>query len=106
MTVVVTKSKSISMQKKISKTVDLFSRIKNTDQAEEVLTVIFATKQLKQAKPERALAEKDIYDYILDWKKSWRADEKQRAVARAICTVLLGWVRLNITELLSEPEAV
>ncbi len=90
-------------QKKISKTVDLFSRIKNTDQAEEVLTVIFATKQLKQAKPERALAEKDIYDYILDWKKSWRTEDKMRSLAGTIRNLLvLGWLRLNISESISD----
>src|SRR5712691_4498632 len=35
---------------KIAKTVDLFSRIKSTDQAEEVMTVLFATRQLKQSR--------------------------------------------------------
>jgi O-acetyl-ADP-ribose deacetylase (regulator of RNase III)/uncharacterized protein YwgA len=91
---------------KISKTVDLFSRIKSTEQAEEVLTVLFASRQIKQARPGAELTEQDIYDFILDWKKSWRVEEKQLAVARAIRNlVLLGWVRLNISETLSESEA-
>ena len=34
-------------QKKIGKAVDLFSRIKGTEQAEEVMTVFFAARQLK-----------------------------------------------------------
>ncbi|HLH97549.1 MAG TPA: DarT ssDNA thymidine ADP-ribosyltransferase family protein [Xanthobacteraceae bacterium] len=42
-------------------------------------------------------------DYILDWKKSWRAEDKKRAVASAIRNlVLLGWLRLNISESLTE----
>jgi hypothetical protein len=36
-------------QKKIDKAVDLFSRIKSTEQAEEVLTVFFAARQLKKS---------------------------------------------------------
>src|SRR5580700_3117351 len=86
-------------QTKIAKAVDLFSRIKSTEQAEEVLTVLFASRQLKQSKRNDDVAEQDLQDYILDWKKSWRADEKKRAVANAIRNlVLLGWVRLKISE--------
>jgi O-acetyl-ADP-ribose deacetylase (regulator of RNase III) len=90
----------------IAKTVDLFSRIKNTEQAEEVLTVLFASRQLEQLKRGAGVAEQEIYDYILEWKKSWKEDEKRLAVARTIRNlVLLGWMRLSISESLSEPEA-
>jgi O-acetyl-ADP-ribose deacetylase (regulator of RNase III) len=92
-------------ESKIAKTVDLFSRIKNTEQAEEVLTVLFASKQLKQSRPGVLISEQDIYDYILEWKKSWRASERQAAVAKAIRNlVLLGWVRLSISDAFSEVE--
>lgn len=90
-------------QKKIAKAVDLFSRIKSTEQAEEVITVLFASKQLKQAKPDVEIAEQQLYDYILDWKKSWRSEEKKQAVASAIRNlVLLGWVRVQISESMIE----
>jgi len=90
-------------QAKITKAVDLFSRIKSTEQAEEVLTVLFASRQLKQSRGNGDVAEQDLQDYILGWKKSWRADEKKRAVANAIRNlVLLGWVRLRISESLTE----
>jgi O-acetyl-ADP-ribose deacetylase (regulator of RNase III)/uncharacterized protein YwgA len=90
-------------QAKIAKTVDLFSRIKNTEQAEEVLTVFFAARQLKQSKRDGDVAEQDLYDYILDWKKSWRTDDKKHAVASAIRNlVLLGWLRLKISETITE----
>jgi O-acetyl-ADP-ribose deacetylase (regulator of RNase III)/uncharacterized protein YwgA len=92
-------------ERRIFKTVDLFSRIKNTEQAEEVLTVLFASRQLKQSKPQREVAEQDLYEYILDWKKAWRTDEKKQAVASAIRNlVMLGWMRLQFSE--SLPEAV
>jgi O-acetyl-ADP-ribose deacetylase (regulator of RNase III)/uncharacterized protein YwgA len=90
--------------RKIDKTVDLFSRIKNTDQAEEVMTVLFASRQLKKAKRGEEITEKELFDYILDWKKRWRTDEKQREVASAIRNlVMLGWIRLQFSK--SLPEA-
>lgn len=83
----------------IDKAVDLFSRIKTTEQAEEMLTVLFASRQLEEANRSGKLAEQDLYDYILDWKKSWRTDEKRRALASAIRNlVLLGWLPLDISE--------
>src|SRR5216683_4342264 len=36
---------------KIDKAVDLFSRIKSTEQAEQVMTVLFASRELKQSRP-------------------------------------------------------
>lgn len=91
-------------QRKIAKTVDLFSRIKNTTQAEEVLTVLFASRQLKLAHPQREVAEQDLYDYILGWKKAWATEEKKAAVASAIRNlVVLGWMKLSFSETMLEP---
>ena len=92
-------------ERKITKAVDLFSRIKNTEQAEQMLTVLFASRELKQAQPDKEVAEQELYDYILKWKKSWRTDDKKQAVASTIRNlVLLGWMRLRLSE--SLPEAV
>jgi O-acetyl-ADP-ribose deacetylase (regulator of RNase III)/uncharacterized protein YwgA len=90
-------------QKRVTKAVDLFSRIKSTEQAEEVLTVLYASRQVKQALDTGAVTEQDIYDYILDWKKSWRTEEKHLAVASAIRNlVLLGWMKAQVSEELLE----
>jgi O-acetyl-ADP-ribose deacetylase (regulator of RNase III)/uncharacterized protein YwgA len=90
-------------QKRIAKTVDLFSRIKSTEQAEEVLTVLYASRQVKQAHGTDVVTEEDIYNYILEWKKAWHSDEKHRAVANAIRNlVLLGWMRAQVSEKLIE----
>jgi uncharacterized protein YwgA len=88
---------------KIDKAVDLFSRIKSTEQAEEVLTVLFASRQLKQSKRGGELDEQELNQYILDWKKSWRADEKKLAVENAIRNLVsLGWLRLKISDTIAE----
>lgn len=90
-------------ERKIAKTVDLFSRIKSTEQAEEVITVLFAARQLKKSHPNEEVTEQQLLDYILDWKKSWHTDEKKRAVAHAIRNlVLLGWVDLRLSESLTD----
>lgn len=90
-------------QKKIAKTVDLFSRIKSTEQAEEVMTALFASRQLKQAKPAEEITEQQLFDYILDWKKPWQKEEKRQAVASAIRNlVLLGWIRLQPSDSMGE----
>ncbi|MBC7945697.1 MAG: macro domain-containing protein [Burkholderiales bacterium] len=88
---------------KVVKVVDLFSRIKSTEQAEEVMTVLFASRQLKQSKPAQNVTEQDVQDYILEWKKAWRTDTKRGAVANTIRNlVVLGWLRLSISESITE----
>ena len=90
-------------QNTIERVVDLFSRLKSTEQAEEVMTVLFALHQLKQAFPHQEIGEQQLYDYILDWKINWRRDEKRRALANAIRNlVMLGWMRLSLSESFSE----
>lgn len=90
-------------ERKIVKAVDLFSRIKSTEQAEEVLTVLFASRRLKRLHPNEEVEEQQVYEYILEWKKSWRTEEKKRAVASAIRNlVLLGWMRLRFSESLTD----
>lgn len=87
------------LKKKIYKTVDLFSRIKSTEQAEEVTTVLFAARKLKSEKLAEEVTEKDIYDFIVTWKKAWTKAEKQQAVASAIRNLeMLGWVRLKYSD--------
>lgn len=90
-------------QKKIDKTVDLFSRIKNTEQAEEVFTVLYASRQLKRNESSDDIDEQQIYDYVLEWKKSWNSLEKKQAVAEAIRNlVVMGWMRARISDSLIE----
>jgi O-acetyl-ADP-ribose deacetylase (regulator of RNase III)/uncharacterized protein YwgA len=92
-------------RRKIDKTVDLFSRIKNTDQAEEVATVIFAVQCLKLERKPEEVSEADLLDYILEWKKLWRKDvSKQESVAETIRNLeMLGWLKLQYSDSLPVP---
>lgn len=88
-------------QKWITKTVDLFSRIKNTDQAEEVTTVIYAAKTLKVSQDAESVTEQDVLDYILEWKKKWQSETKQSSVISTIRNLqILGWVKLKYSDAL------
>lgn len=45
----------------------------------------------------------DIFNYILDWKKAWRTEEKKQAVAAAIRNLVrLGWMRVKFNRLLPD----
>ncbi len=92
-------------RRKITKTVDLFSRIKNTNQAEEVATVIFSVQDLKKKRVPDEVTEQDLFDYILDWKKAWSKDEAKRTeLADTIRNLeMLGWVKLKYSDSLPVP---
>jgi hypothetical protein len=86
-------------RERIAKTVDLFSRIKSTDQAEEVTMVLFASRQLKRADREKAINENELLDYILAWKESWRTEEKASSIRGTIRElVMLSWMKAALNE--------
>lgn len=90
-------------RRKIDKTVDLFSRIKNTGQAEEVLTVLFMSRQLKKSHPQQDVAEQELLNSVLEWKKSWRTEEKREALGSAIRNlVMLDWMQLKFSDSLPD----
>lgn len=90
-----------SNRAKIDKVVDLFSRIKNTDQAEEVATVFYAVSKMKEERGVQIVPEKDVFDFVLEWKKSWNTSERKDAIASAIRNLaVLGWIRVTLSECL------
>lgn len=69
-------------RKQIDLTTDLFSRIKNTEQAEIVVTVFYANNALK--KDDKKIDETQIYEYIINWKKNWNNRDKKIAISSSI----------------------
>ncbi|MBN2183430.1 MAG: macro domain-containing protein [Sedimentisphaerales bacterium] len=83
----------------IEKVTDLFIRIKNTDQAEEVSTVLFTIKKLKRESNRERIPEKEVFDYILQWKKSWDTDQKKVEVASAIRNLgMMRWIKTDYSK--------
>lgn len=66
----------------IEKMIDLFTRIKDTAQAELYTTIIFAYKDL--IKNQKDITEKELFDYILKWKAHWKYIEKLQDIDNAI----------------------
>jgi hypothetical protein len=90
-------------QKKIDKVTDLFSQIKSTEQAEDVFTVLYASRQVKRGNASAEIDEKQIRAYILDWKRSWDTAPRRAAITEAIQNlVMLGWMRARLDEAMVE----
>ncbi len=72
------------------RTFDLLSRVKSTDQAEMITTVLFShDKLLEKEQP----SEQQIYDYVMKWKPHW-CGIKHAEVQATICDLsALGWMR-------------
>jgi hypothetical protein len=70
-------------QSSIRKAVDLFSRVRSTEQAEVVFTV----------------TDEQIQNFIVDWKPAWAAEAKRLDVADAISNLaMLGWLKVEISQ--------
>lgn len=82
----------------IAKTVDLVSRIKDTDQGEEIATVMYAAKAL-QSRLKEDPKDLDVINYIFDWKKSWKVnEEKKQSLASTVeGLTIMGWINVKLT---------
>lgn len=73
------------------KTIDLLSRVKSTDQAEMISTVLFAFDEL--ASRSTNVTEKAIFDHIHTWKRWW-GNDKDKAIIDTISDLsVLGWIK-------------
>lgn len=66
----------------VEKTVDLFSRIRNSEQAEDAATLIFAHDRLRAEGT--CVSEDQILRYVLDWKPRWKNSAKVSALKREL----------------------
>ncbi len=80
----------------VEKTIDLFSRIKSTEQAELIATVLFSYDELSHVK--KSISDKDIYDDVLLWKPHWK-EEKEFELCDAINNLaMLSLIHINHTD--------
>lgn len=92
-----------NLRDKIEKVTDLFMRIKDTNQAEEVTTVFYVIRKLKAQK--LSVSEDEIYNNILKWKTHWDKPEKKKAIASAIRNLgMLRWIKADFSESLQVDE--
>ncbi|WP_260303013.1 macro domain-containing protein [Xanthomonas sp. 3307] len=80
----------------IAKAVDLFARIRNTDQAEDIMTVFQAARRLQAAHAGQLPDAQQLLAHLRHAHTIGESGEEQRATAAAIDTLLaLDWIRLR-----------
>lgn len=79
----------------LDKTVDLFCRIKNTQQAEMMTTVIFSYDSLK--KQSNKVTEQDVLDDVLEWKNRWKQDKVDEIKNTIRSLLALDWIHPEIS---------
>ena len=72
------------------RTIDLLSRVKNTDQAEVMMTVMFAFDSLN--KDGTRPTEEEIFSYVMDWKPRWDSVKNDEIASTIRGLSELGWI--------------
>jgi hypothetical protein len=89
--------------KTIDKTADLFMRV-STDQAEVIATVLFALRELEQAR-RKPPSETEVLEAVMNWKQKRRPPLDQRTVASTIRNLAtLKWLAVKADPKLPVPE--
>lgn len=81
----------------VHKTVDLFGRVKCTDQAEMIATVLYSYDQLK--KNNEVVSDKDVYDFVLDWKPYWEKEKEYQ-----VCDTIQNMAMLSLMNITCSNE--
>lgn len=79
-------------QKAVEMTVDLFGRVKSTEQAEMISTVLYAYDQLRDMKND--IWDEDILEYVLDWKPHWKKEKEFE-----LCDSIQNMAMLSLIEI-------
>jgi len=74
-----------------NRAIDLLSRVKDTEQAEMVTTVLFSYDELKLQENREPL-DIDIFNHVLTWKKRWKVDKESEIISTICSLAALGWM--------------
>lgn len=91
-----------SEQNAVNKTIDLFSRVKNTDHAEMIATVLYAYDCLE--KEEKPVSDLSLYRFVMDWKKRWNPGKHAAVCDTILNLAMLGWIQVAISHELKYAE--
>lgn len=78
----------------VKQTVDLFSRIKNTEQAEIITTVLYAYDCLSEQK-NGDVSDVEVYNFVMDWKKHWNPSHKDIVCDTIQNLAMLNWINIS-----------
>lgn len=89
---------------KIEKITDLFMRM-NTKQAELTASVLFANRILLLGRTSKSLTERDIFEYVMDWKRRRKPPLESADLAATIRDLGgLGWLHVGPSDDLPLPK--
>ena len=83
----------------MEKTVDLFGRIKSTEQAEVMATVLYSYDELN-AKKTHKISDKDVYDFVMDWKPYWEQEKKYEVCDTISNLAMLSLISVDYSDML------
>ena len=76
---------------KVKSSIDLLSRIKSTDHAEMIATVMFSFDELEAAK-QTPIKDTDVFDHVMNWKKRWVGIKDKEVSLTIIDLATLHWI--------------
>lgn len=79
----------------VERTIDLFSRVKNTDQAEMIATVLYSYDCIAKAQQTSKIMDHDIYDFVVDWKPRWKIAKSDEICDTIFNMYSLGWISVS-----------
>lgn len=74
-----------------NRAVDLLSRIKSTDHAEMIATVLFSYDELKEQNSYEP-TDADVFQHVLNWKKRWKGLKEEEIQSTILNLAALGWM--------------
>lgn len=84
-------------EKKITKTKVLFEKIRTTEKAEEVTSIIYKIIELKKNLDK--VSDNDILHALLKWKKHWDNDVKRESLISSIKNLaILRWIDIEFSD--------
>ena len=86
------------------KTIDLFGRIKSTDQAETITTVLYSYDEL--VKNGDTISDKDVYDYVMNWKPHWKTEKNYEICDTIHNLAMLSLISVTHSNLLMDTNLV
>lgn len=77
---------------------DLFARM-NTDQAEITTTIMYSVKDLKKKTNWKKIDEKEVFDYVMNWKKRRKPPLNKEEIASSIRNLaILNWLDVSYSK--------
>ncbi len=83
----------------MEKTVDLFGRIKSTEQAEVMATVLYSYDELN-AESSHKISDKDVYDFVMNWKPHWEQEKKYEVCDTISNLAMLSLISVEHSDML------